>query len=298
MKREGLRITILVSAVHDCLNAVAIEPGGKNIRASSLRWILNPADAFALEAALRLRERIQGTRIRAVTVGPPEWEKVLRECLAVGTDEAVRIWDPAFAESDSYATAFILAAALRSEPADLILAGWRRADLEHGQVGPMIAEMLGLPQVTAAREILPAQGNRELLVRKRVPGHTLKLSCSLPALLTVEKGPVLRYPKFIDRRKARSLPVRFLDPAALGLDAGQAGASGSLTRLERITPPKPSKRSALGSTVGGMSTAARLQRIMAGGLQEKKESKIWECKDKRSVERVVEHMVKEKILSL
>ncbi|MEW6440546.1 MAG: electron transfer flavoprotein subunit beta/FixA family protein [bacterium] len=298
MNHEGLQIAVLVSAVHDCLNAVAIEPGGKSIRASSLRWIPNPADTFALEAALRLRGRMPGSRVRAVTMGPPAWERVLRECLAVGADEAVRIWDPAVEESDPHATAVVLATALRGEPADLILAGSRRGDLEHGQVGPMIAEMLGLPLVAAAREILPGQGIRELLVSRRVPGHTLKLSCGLPALLTIEKGPVLRYPKFIDRRKARSLPLRSVELATLGLGASQVGAAGSLTRLERITPPKPSKRSALGSTVSGMSTAARLQRIISGNLQEKKESKVWQCRDRSSVERVVEHMVKEKILSL
>ena len=298
MSGKGLNVTVLVTPVHDCLNPVTIESGGKRLVGSSLRWILNPYDAYAMEAALRLREAVPGTFTRVITVAPPDCEKVARAGLAVGIDEAILVWDEALEGSDSYATAIVLAAVLRKQPFDLILAGWRRSDLEQGQVGPMVAELLDLAQITAAREFLPGEDPHEIRVQKRIPGQVFKVSCPLPALVTLEKGPVLRYPKFLDRRRAQNAPIRKLDLRATGLAADQVGTSGSLTQVERITPPKPTKRSALGSAVSGMNTAARLQRILSGGMQEKKESKIWECRDRQSVEKVVEHMLQEKMITL
>jgi len=75
----------------------------------------------------------------------------------------------------------------------------------------MVAELLDLTQITAAREVLPGEGFGEIRVGKRIPGHVLKVSCPLPALITLEKGPGLRYPKFIDRRRAQRIPIRTLD---------------------------------------------------------------------------------------
>ena len=175
MSAAGPEIVVLIAPVHDCLNPVKIEPGGKKIDPSSFRWILNPYDAFALEQALRIRDVIPGTRVRVMAMASSDSEQVVRGCLAVGADEAVRIWDDRMEGSDSYATARVLAAALGKQSFDLVLCGWRRADLEHGQVGPALAEILDLPQVTGARKIESADNNTRILVDKRVPGYLTKL---------------------------------------------------------------------------------------------------------------------------
>ncbi len=295
MNNRGLEVVVFIAPVHDCLNPVAIEPGGKGIVRSSIRWILNPYDAFALEEALRFRDAVTGTRICAMTMAPPASEEVIRECLAVGADEAIRIWDDPMEGSDPHATASVLAAALRKRSFDLVLCGRRRADLEDGQVGPALAEFLGLPQVTGIRKILPGQDRNHVLLHKRIPGYLTKLSCPLPAVVTVEKGQVLRYPRHADRRRARKAGITTLDLEAIGLSEDVVGASGSINRLERFTPPKPTRRSAMASAAGSMTAAARLQRIMGGGVQEKKDSKIWECRDEESTKKVAEHMVKEKM---
>lgn len=296
--RSGLSILVLVCPVHDCLNPVRIAPGAKSLLASSVRWILNPCDAFALEAALRIRDRPTGTRILVLSMSPPQGEGVLRECLAVGADEAVRVWDIAWEGSDPYATARVLARTIRLFPADLVLAGEKRADLEEGQVGAMVAEMLGIPQVTAAREIHWEPGGQDLHVVKRARGHIVRLSCPLPILVTVEKGFPLRYPRLRDRRRAVRAPIRLLHSSQIGLGENEAGPTGSLVEVERITPPKPTRRSALAASVSTMSTAARLQSILAGGLQSPRESKIRACRDPSSVEKAVEDMLKEKIMIL
>ena len=298
MNGKGLEIVVLVSPVHDCLNPVTIEPGGKKIDPSSLRWVLNAYDAFALEEALRLRDEVPGTRSSVLMMAPADAEGILRECLAVGADEAVRIWDDRMEGSDPYATASVLAAALERRTCDLILCGWRRADLEQGQVGPGLAELLELPQVTGARKILPGQDGRHILLHKRIPGYLTKVSCPLPAVITMEKGQVLRYPSQAVRRRAQKAKITTLDLEAIGLTEEFVGPIGSITQIERFTPPKPTRRSAIASAAGSMTAAARLQRIMGGGVQEKKESKIWECHDEGSVRRVAEHMIKEKMLIL
>ncbi len=298
MSGSGLEIVVLVAPVHDCLNPVTIEPGGTGIAPSSLRWVLNPADAFALEEALGFRDAVPGTRISAMTMSPPDSEGVLRECLAVGADVCLRIWDDRMAGSDPFATATVLAAALRRRSFDLVLCGWRRADLEYGQVGPALAELLGVPQVTGTRGILAGQDARHILLHKRIPGYLMKVACPLPAMVTVEKGQALRYPRYADRRRARKAQIPILGLETLGLSDKQVGAWGSANQLERFTPPKPTRRSAMASAAGTMTAAARLQRIMGGGVQQKKDSKIWECRDRQSVEKVTEHMLKEKMILL
>lgn len=298
MNRKGLEVVVLISPVHDCLNPVKIEPDGKGIAPSSMRWILNPYDAFALEEALQFRSAVPDTRIRVMTMASSDSEEIIRECLAVGADEAIRIWDDRMEGSDAYATASILAAALRKRPFDLVLCGWRRADLEHGQVGPALAEFLELPQVTGTRKILPGQHGKHILLHKRIPGYFTKVSCPLPAVITLEKGQVLRYPRHADRRRAWKSGITTLDLEAIGLTRDMVGTTGSITQVERFTPPKPTRRSAMASAAGRMTAAARLQRIMSGGVQDKKDSKIWECHDRESVRKVTERIVKEKMIIL
>ncbi len=298
MDRAELSILVLICPIHDCLNPVKIAENAKSVLASSLRWVINPCDAFALEAALRIRDRAAGTRVVVLSMSPAEGERVLRECLAAGANEAIRLWDDSLQGSDPYATARALAGAIRLFPSDLVLAGAKRADLEEGLVGPMAAEMLGIPHITAAREVQWQPGGQDLQVVKRAGGHMLRLSCPLPALVTMEKGLPLRYPSLRDRKRAGRAPIRLLGPAQTGLNEQESGTAGSLVEIERITPPKPTRRSALAASVSTMSTAARLQRILAGGLQGPKESKIRECRDAGSVEKVVEHMIKEKIVIL
>jgi electron transfer flavoprotein beta subunit len=298
MSAEGLAVVVLVATVHDCLNPVTIEPGGKRIAASSIRRVLNPFDAFALEEALCFRDRVPGTRICAMTMAPRDSEGVLRECLAAGADEVVRLWDDRMEGSDAYATASVLAAALGKRSFDLVLCGWRRSDLECGQVGPALAELLGIPQVTGTRGILPGEDPRRIHLAKRVPGYLTRVACPLPAVVTVEKGPVLRYPRHMDRLRARKAEIPAWDLEAIGLSEDRAGRAGSINELERFTPPKPTRRSAMAAAGGMMTAAARLQRIMDGGVRQRRESKIWECPDPESVEKVVEHMVKEKRILL
>jgi electron transfer flavoprotein beta subunit len=293
MNETGRNIVITVAPVHDCRNPVVLDPSRGRIDPASRRWVLNPPDMIALEQALRIRDRNPDFRILVVSIAPPSAEHALRECLAVGANEVVRVWGEGVEDADPQGLAVILAAVVRRRPFHLILGGWRRADVEHAQTGPMLAELLGLPQITCARGVEMGRDSNSIRVEKRIPGKMLTMSCSLPALVTMEKGPPLRYPRHPDRRRARKIPITGVDPGAIGL----AGVPPPLVLLERVTSPKPRRRSALGAAAG-IPVIARLQRILSGGAQEKKESTIRPCPDKASTLKTVEYLLKEKLVLL
>lgn len=293
MNGESPNVVVAVAPVHDCRDPIRIDPSRGRIDPGSFRWIVNPADAIALEQALRIRDASPGVRIRVVSVAPPDAEDALRECLAAGADEAVRVWGEGDDEADSHGTAAILAAAIRSRPFRLVLAGWRRADVENAQAGPMVAELLGLPQVTCARRVELDRDRTSVRAEKRVPGSVLTLSCALPALVTVEKGPPLRYPRYPDRRRSRAIPIERVDPASIGVPS----IPPPRVLLERVTPPKPGRRSSLGAA-DGLPVAARLQRILSGGAPSKREGNVRVCPDRESVEKAVRHLIEEKLVTL
>ncbi|OGP35711.1 MAG: hypothetical protein A2X88_06520 [Deltaproteobacteria bacterium GWC2_65_14] len=293
MSEAGPGIVVMVAPVHDCRNPLVLDTLRGRIDPTCRRWILNPPDTIALEQALRIKDRFPAFGIRVVSVAPPSADSALRECLAVGADELVRVWGGGVEEADPHGLAVILAAAVRLRPFRLILAGWRRADVEHAQTGPMLAELLDLPQITCARSVEMGRESESIRVEKRIPGRILSLSCRLPAVITLEKGPPLRYPRYPDRRKARKIQITGVDLEGIGLE----GVPPPLIRLERVTPPKPRRRSALGAATG-MPVVARLQRILSGGAQAKKENNIRPCPDRASTLKTVEHLLKEKLVTL
>ena len=146
--------------------------------------VLNPYDAQAVEAALRIKESHGGT-ITAITIGPPESKEAVRRALAMGADEGVMLSDDAFLGSDSLATAYILAQAIQKLDAfDLVVCGREAADSSMGIVGSFIAERLNLPLITLAKNI-EALDNNMVKVERVIPdGHQI-FEISLPAVVTV-----------------------------------------------------------------------------------------------------------------
>jgi electron transfer flavoprotein beta subunit len=146
--------------------------------------VLNPCDAQAVEAALRVKEKYGG-KITAITVGPAESLEVVRRAVAMGADEGIVLSDDAFAGSDSLAIAYILARTLEKlDKIDLILCGREAADWSMGIVGPVLAERLNLPLITLAKEI-ELLDNNILKVERVIPDGTQVFEVSLPAVLTV-----------------------------------------------------------------------------------------------------------------
>ncbi|MCX7027379.1 MAG: electron transfer flavoprotein subunit beta/FixA family protein [Spirochaetes bacterium] len=223
--------------------SVGFDPKTNNLDRSGAAVMTNPADGFALEAALALKDRT-GCEVAALTMGRPEAASLLREAAECGATSLWLITDPAFAGSDSYATAFILARAIKAiGGADLVLCGRRALDGETGQTGPELAAMLSIPSVTNLVGIeLSAEEN---LICQRLRESCLEsLAVKLPALLSVCEGmPRLRPPSILAMRRSRSMEIRHLDSRILGLDPSRLGAAGSFTRVDKLSQPPSRDRS-------------------------------------------------------
>ena len=234
---EALRAIVLIKQVPDLRTvAVGVRPDGTIAREDAAA-ITNPADLHALEAALLLAEEVW-----ALSMGPPRAVEVLRDAVARGAHRGVLLSDRAFAGSDTWATAIALAAAVSAVGgADLVLAGLTAIDGETGQVGPQVAERLGLPQATACED-LALEGSR-LIARRIVEGGYERLALPLPALATVaETGFVPRYPTLPGRRRAERAVFDTLTAADLGLGDDRVGLAASPTKVAHMVPaPLPDR---------------------------------------------------------
>jgi len=176
---------VLVKQVPDTANisGKAMKEDG-TVNRAALRAIFNPEDLNALEMALQVKEQHGGT-VTALTMGPPRAAEVLREALYRGADRAILLTDKKFAGSDTLATSYALKCAVEKVGAhDLVFCGRQAIDGDTAQVGPQVAEKLGLPQITYAESILSLEGD-EIVVRRAFPLGKETVKCSLPCLLTV-----------------------------------------------------------------------------------------------------------------
>ena len=182
-----MKIIVTVKQVPDTSGKVAVNPDGTLDRAS-MQTIINPDDMNAVEAALALKDEL-GCKVIAFTMGPPPAEGMLRELMAMGVDEGVLVTAREFGGSDTYATSQIIAAAIDTygvEADDIILAGRQAIDGDTAQVGPQVAEKLGLTQVTYAEEILNVdKAAKKITVKRHIDGGVETVEAPLPIVITV-----------------------------------------------------------------------------------------------------------------
>ncbi len=245
-----MKILVCVKQVPDTTE-VRINRETNTLQRQDVPSILNPFDRHALEEALRVKERCGGT-VSVLTMGPLQAQEVLKECLALGADEAVLVSDKAFVGADTLATSRTLAAAIaKLQPAELIFCGKQAIDGDTAQVGPELAEHLNMAQITCVSklEVFPAE--RRLIAEREVEdGHEV-LELSLPAVLTVSKSlNEPRYPSIKGRLRANKTSIPILTLADLGLQAEETGLQGSPTRVVRIFAPETRKG---GEVIQGMA---------------------------------------------
>jgi electron transfer flavoprotein beta subunit len=230
--------------------------------------VMNPADLYALETALELKERL-GAQVSAISMGKPFAAKMLAAAAALGADALYLVSDPAFAGSDTYATASILAAAIRHiGGADLTLCGRRSIDGETGQVGPQLAVMLGAPCLTNVAGLVSATETRLVCARLLEDRRELwRAAC--PCLLTVCEGVEgITHPRLAgiaDMVRARNLPVQVLTRQELS-DVEAFGRKGSPTRVRKAFTPETRERACLIETdlaSGAAKIADALRRARA-----------------------------------
>ena len=182
---KGLKIVVLAKQVPDTRNVGkdAMKADG-TVNRAALPAIFNPEDLNALEQALRLKDKIAGSTVHILTMGPGRAAEIIREAMFRGADGGYLLSDRAFAGSDTLATSYALACALRNLQTDLLICGRQAIDGDTAQVGPQVAEKLGLPQVTYAEDILECNA-QEITIKRRLERGVEVVKCPIPCVVTV-----------------------------------------------------------------------------------------------------------------
>ncbi|MCF8105459.1 MAG: electron transfer flavoprotein subunit beta/FixA family protein [Desulfohalobiaceae bacterium] len=249
----NLNMIVLVKQVPDTQNVTgeAMRPDG-TVNRDALPAIFNPEDLNALEEALKIKDQCGGS-VTAISMGPPKAVEVLKDCLYRGADKAILVSDRAFAGSDTLATSYALTCAVRRLSGfDLIFCGRQAIDGDTAQVGPQVAEKLGINQLTGVSEILSVSGDR-LEVKRLIEDGYEKLAAPLPLLLTVTAEAneprsagakrVMCFKRIDCREDAEGTDCWQCEPidhvknwnmASIGADPERCGFSGSATWVKKI----------------------------------------------------------------
>ena len=243
---------VCVSHVPD--TEARIKPSGKGIDESGLKFIVSPYDEFALEEAIRIKEK-QGGDVTVVTFGPDRAAQALRECLARGATKALHIKGDS-AAADSLGVAKVLAAAIKTLPHDLVFLGKQGVGTDNGLVGPMVAELLGYPQVNVVTHL--EVGDGKLTAHREIEGAEEVIEASLPAVITAQKG--LNEPRYASLKgimAAKKIPVDTKSIADLGLSEGDV-LNQRVVFVSIELPPEKSG----GKKIDGADPAAAAKEIL------------------------------------
>ncbi len=225
-----MRIVVCVKQVPDTTE-VKIDPKTGTLIREGVPSILNPDDANALEEALKMKDKDENVTVSVVSMGPPQADVMLRECLAMGADEAYLVSDRAFAGSDTWATSKVIASAIRKiGNYDIIFAGRQAIDGDTAQVGPQISEKLGIPQVTYVQDF-KIEEDKITVQRQLEDGYEI-IRVKKPALLTAVSS--LNEPRYMAVDKifdAYKKEIKVLTIDDLDIDKEGVGLKASPTKV-------------------------------------------------------------------
>lgn len=229
-------IIACVKQVPDTEALIRVKSDGSGIEEAGIKWVMNPYDEFGVEEALRLKEK-HGGEVTVISAGSARAIETIRTALAMGAEKGIHINDSLLEGADAYTTASALAAAIKNIPYDIIFCGQRAIDDDSGQVGSILAELLGIPQLTVVTKLDVENGTARAV--KAVEGAQLVIESSVPCLVTAQKGlNEPRYASLPGIMKAKKKPVDVKDTAALGISVD------AKAKVVKMVPPparKPGK---------------------------------------------------------
>lgn len=242
-----MEIVVLLKRVPATESFITVADGGTQVRTEELNWVMNPYDEFAVEEALRIKEK-HGGSVTLVSVGPDKTTETLRTGLAMGADAGILVNDPAALNLDNLGTARVLAAAVKQIPFDLVIAGQRAVDDEGFTVGTAVAEFLDIASINLV--VKADIADRELTCVRTVEGGTVTLKTALPALFTTQRG--LNEPRYaslpgVMKAKKKSIPTKSL--ADLGLDVAALGPAKVIVTAMAPPPERSGGRIIAGESV-------------------------------------------------
>lgn len=229
-----MNVVVCVKQIPDPADPGQLDPATKTLKRDG-KLILDESDSYGVEMALQLVAAAGGGEVSLVSMAPNNEVSGLRTALAMGAASAILVSDPALQGTDALGTAKVLAAAIRRTNPDLVLAATESSDGYTGTVPEQLAELLGLPSVTFAKEVSIDNGVAH--VKRQTELGYDEVECPLPAVVSVTAGVVEpRYPSFKGIMAAKSKPVETLTIADLGIDASQVGWAGAGQDIIEIAP--------------------------------------------------------------
>jgi electron transfer flavoprotein beta subunit len=231
-----VNIVVCIKQVPDT-SEIKINPETNTLMREGVPSIINPFDLHALEAALQIKEQ-NGAGVTVLTMGPPQADASLREAISMGADEAVLLSDRAFAGSDTWATSYTLAKAIKKMKADIIFCGKQAIDGDTAQVGPETAEFLNVPHISYIRKIEEVQESYIKVQRLMDDGYDV-VESSLPVLLTVVRE--LNEPRMASlkgKMAAKKAVIKTMNMADIEADENSLGLKGSPTKVKNIFAPE------------------------------------------------------------
>ena len=232
-----MKVVVLLKQVPDTETKIKIGSDGKSLDTSDVKWIINPYDEYAVEAALRLKDS-NGANVTILSMGPERAVESIRTALAMGADEGVLVDDPATEGSDALGKAKVLAAGLKNMDFDLVFCGHRAVDDDENQVGVMVAEVMGIPHLGMAVSIEATDG--KVKIERPVEGARVTLEATVPALVTFGGAHAVWNPRYASLpgiMKAKKKPLEIKTLADLGLSADEVGSQGVKVKVTSMELP-------------------------------------------------------------
>lgn len=245
---------VCIAQVPDTEARIKLAGDGRHIDESGIKFIVSPYDEFALEEAIRIKEK-QGGEVTVVSFGPDRVQQALRECLARGATKALHVKGEA-ADADSLGIARVLAAAIKSVPHDLVFLGKQGVGTDNSLVGPMLAELLGYPQVHVVTSL--EVGDGKLTAHREIEAAEEIIEAPLPAVITAQKG--LNEPRYASLKgimAAKKVAIESKSVADLGLQDSDIYNQ----RVTLVSMELPAEKSG-GRKIDGSDPAAAAKEIL------------------------------------
>lgn len=235
-----MKILVLIKQVPDTTD-VKIDPVTNTLKREGVASVINPFDMYAIEEALRVKERVGGNaEVIVISMGPPQAKEALKEAISMGCDNAVLLSDRKFAGSDTWATSYTLSQAIKKiGDYKVIFCGKQASDGDTAQVGPGVSMHLDVPQVTYVKKVEKIDSERATLERMTEEGYDI-IETPLPAVFTVVKEiNEPRLPSLKGKMKAKKIEIPVWSADDIGCEAGKIGLEGSPTRVVKVFTPAP-----------------------------------------------------------
>ncbi len=237
-----MKIAVLVKQVPATDKVKINRETGTMIR-ENLESELNPLDMYAVEEAVRLKEKYQNIETVVISMGPPFAKDVIKDAISMGIDKGYLLSDKKFGGADTWATAYTLSKAIKKlGDFDIILTGERATDGETGQVGPSLAAQLDFPILTYVSNIIEIK-TKSIVVERLIEGGKEKTEANLPVVINVVKEiNEPRIPNFAGKMRAKKIEIPVLTSADIGVDPAKIGLLGSPTRVVNVYYPKMTRK--------------------------------------------------------